>query len=762
MNQVSQKHTATLRLPRWPGDLLLVGCCAIIAARCQINESLHVDWRISGPAPIDQYIAIGSPVTMLVMGGLVTLLAAIWLIGQVLRGPVRITGTVLPILLFIMTTAAIVSVSSASNKHIAIIGAVTLLCHIVMAIMLVQLSDDGRRRMLLLCVLVGCGLVTAYRCWEQYRYDIPQTINLFEQNRELMLQRQGIAPDSYAAHQYEGRLRSADIGGFFAISNTTGAFLILTSISTLAIFLCVAGRPIWTIAIAAIFAGQTAILLITKSKGAIGAYAAGLLMLAVLWPARRFLRRHWRVALAGFAIAAALAVAMMISYGVRHGRLPSNSGWVRWQYWTASAEMIAENWFSGVGPENFGQHYPRHLDPAAPEVVKDPHSLPVAIWSQWGLLGLAGLLWSIVAITIRLARPADKTVTLNLEYRPYSTGRWLFFGILTAASSVIARIATSEMVDVDETARLSVYLLAFIVPAVVFSAGFAIAAAAANRIAIERHRSVVLIVMACGLAAFFLHSLIDFAIFQPGVGAAFFAIIALLLAIKQDTSPARNLEFGKRPATRLIIAAVAIAGTVAFWLVLVRPAHCANRLLTDAQNLAFLADQNYRNRWLERAIPLAAEAAEVNRFDPAGPYMQGRLQFLLWQTAESELPAGAIKSIERAAERNPADFRYYDQLAGIYHSAAEKWPGRRDEYNEKALVCYRMALDRYPSKGELLIDYGRLLCDMGRRSEGLAQFDLALASESAYTDQQRRMYPDRPTVAPRLDPDLVEQLQSNR
>ncbi|MCK5269730.1 MAG: hypothetical protein KAJ46_03060, partial [Sedimentisphaerales bacterium] len=65
-----------------------------------------------------------------------------------------------------------------------------------------------------------------------------------------------------------------------------------------------------------------------------------------------------------------------------------------------------------------------------------------------------------------------------------------------------------------------------------------------------------------------------------------------------------------------------------------------------------------------------------------------------------------------------------------------------------------MALERYPTKSEMLIDYGRLLLTDNRPADALTAFEKALQSEQAFLDQQRRMYPDKVEPHPRLKPEL--------
>src|SRR5262249_41576862 len=65
---------------------------------------------------------------------------------------------------------------------------------------------------------------------------------------------------------------------------------------------------------------------------------------------------------------------------------------LRTEYWAATARMVREHWLLGVGPGNFGRHYPRYMTAAAFEKVQDPHNFALEIWATCGILTLVALL----------------------------------------------------------------------------------------------------------------------------------------------------------------------------------------------------------------------------------------------------------------------------------------------------------------------------------------------------------------------------------
>jgi hypothetical protein len=113
----------------------------------------------------------------------------------------------------------------------------------------------------------------------------------------------------------------------------------------------------------------------------------------------------------------------------------------RWQYWSATARVIGDHWWQGVGPGNFRQHYLRYKLPEASEEIADPHNLFLDIWVTGGLVAFGGLLWLIAlwwreqrrAQRLPAATPRDETST-----RTPGDARWLALAGLFAAGLVFA------------------------------------------------------------------------------------------------------------------------------------------------------------------------------------------------------------------------------------------------------------------------------------------------------------------------------------
>jgi len=746
--------------------LLLLVLVIVSAVRCQISESLPTSWRVTGPAGTAD-IGGASITTMLLFAGIIFTAAAVWLAVHIKQGQLNWRRSFLLGPLLLLTAAGVYSGTAASNKTAATVAVVNLLSQIAGAILLVQLLDRPWKRRLLLAAIAATGLVMAQRCWEQHLEEIPHTIAMYHENPNEVLASQGIEPGTYQADQYARRLMSRDIGGYLLISNTAAAFFILSLGATAALILSGGWLRRFKGWYALVFIGSLAVLgaqmsalILTQSKGGIGAAVIAAGVVQLLWLVKGWVVRHWRAILAAAGIMIILGIAAAAAYGIEHGRLPSNSMWVRWQYWQASAAMIGQHWLRGVGPDNFGQYYTRYMAAAAPEVIRDPHSLLISIWSQWGLAGLAGVIWAILAVAINLARPLAPLSDLKNPVQPdydQQQRMWLY-GIIAAIAVMLIRLAVTELGDVPLIVRLSVYLITLLIPAGVWLAGFMVMAALGRQgpgLPAERggDDDMTALVLGGGLLGFLLQNNFDFSIFQPGVGTCFFALAAVALAAKRLQEPSKKnltikIKHGKVTALAVLMAAALL------WLVIIIPIATAQQLMEQAQRQALAG--NYT-----AAGQLAGQAEKFDRLNPEIPNFLTQLHLVQWQLA-GDKPSGylddAIANGERAIQRDPANYKFYRQLSEVYLLAAQnRQDGKYDR--EKALSYMRQAVSRYPTSSALLIQYGRLLQDKGQLKEAMHQYEKALQNEEAFLRQQQQMYPDRKQLSPRLDPQLSRRAQ---
>ncbi len=839
-------------------NILLLICAVIVAGRSQINESFPLQLHIISSPFGNIVLAQGETTIMALMAGVIAACGFMWFVRRCWVGPISLRTTCLTGPFALLVISGVIASSVASNKHDAVVAMFNLLSAMLLAILLIQLLDKPWKQRLLLAVIAAVGVTAAWRCWEQYHYELDITIQSVEKNPLKILTEQHLEPGSYEAKQFLARVKSRDIGGFFAISNTQASFFILSIAATAGLLLplllslssrlsqlslsslslrklngCVSSRYIFYIVVLILaLLAQLFGLFLTDSKGGIASCLSGLLLMGVLVLAGDYLRRHWRVVVV-FTIIAVTMVCMVVAiYGLRHNRLPGNSMWLRWQYWRATASMIAEHWFVGVGPHNFGEYYPRYMNPAAPEIVKDPHSFPLAIWSQWGVMGFLAFMWAIAAVFIFISHPFARksfalrlfTLQRGLPVCDYGRGSIIDTGdicpvgvdvgvkrvgaggcggivsaggfvawywvLFLVAGVLLVRLGASNLSGISQSVVFSVVLFSFIIPVVIWAGSFYLLFMplavsftkqpgkhkghiniSINRLGILLYFKPSVLAIGCGLAAFLLHNTIDFAIFQPGVGSSFWAMVAVAIAAKLyspvDVEPGTpkahkavddDVEYvsscgGKylRKRARVIMALVSFGLVVAVWLLYVVPVCRAKRYLDLAQQSSTAGD-------FEAARTYAVQASLIDTRDPAGPRFLGRLYFSRWQSVPADTKKQsemfmqqALRFLQEAIMRNRAQYSYYITLSHMYQAAGQVYADKN--YARLAIQYARKALERFPCDTSLLVEYARLLARQGQINQAAKFYTQALKYENLFLRQQRIMYPKRKKLVPRLDPE---------
>lgn len=458
---------------------LLVLCLCVLALRSTFSEGINVQ-------SASQMVTLTNCIYSLSMSAVLILAFALWLIVNIWSGRFRYRFSSIEIGLCLFALAAVISGVIAANKRLAITDFVTIVAPILMAVMLVQILDCHAKIKLVLIVVVALGVVSAYRCSEQF-YENEQLIEFYESDPTAVLARQNITPESLEHWQFEHRLYSKDIRGFFLTGNSAGSFSMLALFAAIALFFGkfkyrksdpsgFAWLTIGGIAVVVIFAG----LVITFSKGAIAASVIALAMFIGYLLFGRWLKGHRKLILIVCILLALTGGVIIVSYGLRHGRLPGGSSMlVRWQYWDAAVRMYGEHWLSGVGPGNFVHFYPHYKISAAVETVADPHSFVLSIITQYGPIGLVGFLavFCIPLCGAVFSKPTD----LNAPQKQSK----LKFGILIAGCLIVVSIVLlfiRPMLFSLPPARSAAeanaaILILYIMPVIVFILAFLLLAA---------------------------------------------------------------------------------------------------------------------------------------------------------------------------------------------------------------------------------------------------------------------------------------------
>ncbi len=730
-------------------EAILLGLClCILALRVTYTEAPTVQMSSMLPANL------ADTLYSLTVSSLLIFAFVFWLVVRVYRGRLayHVTGMEFGLTLFVL--AAAIAAAGASDKRAAINQTLMLLGPLFAALLLAQILNTDLRVRLVLAVIVGLGVVSAYQCAEQRFVSNRATIEQYEQDPKMLLDPLGIEPGTFPHFLFEHRLYSQGIRGHFTTSNSAASFSVLASFAALVLLLRRrADRkahpeelpPSLLPALAAVMALTG--LLLTKSKGGILAFIVGLALFAWLLAFRRQLATHRRLAFA-VVVPLVLLVAgtsgyVAVRYGLQHGSLPGgNSMLVRWQYWAASAQMYADHAWTGVGLGNFSNYYTHYKPAPALESVSDPHNVLLSLLTQCGPLGLLGFLAMVFVPLWRVAVPAGEVPLSESEGSPQPFRRpalgvlFVVLGSLLVLRPMLIPTTSSGIMEVFLYEVITLY----VAPAAAFLIGFVLIVAPLEPTLPSPSpfsRTILSAAMSSAVLAVLLHNLVDFAIFEPGVWMTFWVTIACLVAPgprqRADTPAARQAP----PRWRAAVVAGAVLLGGAYYLYILRPVWSTTTKIQNALRAASAGEFDRAHEDLETAFaidPLSSVTANFN----GRLYLQ---QYEMARPKQPELLEQAVKCLRQAIEANPADYRNYEKLALAY----SYWPRSQDAHD-----WYLKAAELYPGCERLWFKLGQTAEQLGKPDAAITYYTKAVQIEEAYQQQFRRMYPTREKVISRL------------
>jgi len=334
--------------------------------------------------------------------------------------------------------------------------------------------------------------------------------------------------------------------------------------------------------------------------------------------------------------------------------------------------------------------------------------------------------------------------------------------IVSAALLFIRPIIFPLPLTASPQERQAGIIILYIMPVIVFIAGFLLAAAG-ERPAKRSHSSITAAALFCAVLGVGFHNLIDFAIFEPGVLTVFWAIIACLIAICSQTNPRPQIVFlwspyGLQPApfVKILIVAAGVVITCVYFNYALIPAAKATAKIQQA-NRAISVGR------FEQAHKLLDYAAEDDLLSSTALSLNGRLylhHFELIPRAplgdalrrNRDLLVQAEKCLRAAIERNSAAFKNYERLTEAYLLLAEvsTQQGKID-WLKKAFDNASFTVEyRYPGCARLRIELAKIAERLGRNDTATSQYEKAIDIENKYRDQFREMYPEREKIVSRL------------
>ncbi|MCU0914937.1 MAG: O-antigen ligase family protein [Planctomycetes bacterium] len=733
---------------------LLALCLSVLALRVTYTES-----------PTAQMLTLpgglGDTVYSLTLSGLLIFALVLWVWWRILRNDLvyRFTGMEIGLALF--AVAAVISAWGASDQRAALTQIMTLLGPLCAALLLAQILDSPGKVRLVLIVVVGLGLVSAYQCAEQFFFSNSITIEQYEKNPQMLMEPLGIEPGTFQHFLFEHRLYSRGVRGFFTTSNSAASFAIL--VCAAAAVLLIRGRdagespgvePRYRVfrllAALLIVAG----LLLTQSKGGILAACAGLafwgLMLGIEHWAGDRKRRVLTVLVPAVLLLAVGAAGIVVWYGVRHDRLPGgNSMLVRWQYWAASAQMIADHPLRGVGPGNFSDYYTHYKPAAALESVADPHNVLLSLMAQFGPLGLIGFLTMVsVPLWRSLVGPWGSAAT-ETPVRPAFRTCALALLVGVSACLLLIRPLLMPMSADDPAVLLYEIMTMHVAPAAVFFIGFLLVAsplADAHWERIDGTGRTEPTLLGSAVLAVLLHNLIDFALFEPGVWLAFWVVTACLAASYTRGDAGLHLAARRTRVLKPLVSAVAVVALGSYGLWIWAPAYGVALEIGRAQQAVSRGNLDNAHRHLEAA-------SQADPLSPVAANFNGRLYLQQHEQTQDKQPAllkEAVRCFTEAMERGPADYKNYEKLALACERLGQP---------QQAYEWYMQATDHYPGCERLWFELGRLAERLNRPDLALAHYTKTIEIEDSYRRQFRQMYPDRKKVVSRLGEEQYQHAQ---
>jgi hypothetical protein len=760
---------------QWLTRLAIGLAVVVVVARVLMSETLRPPGTVSPGSP--EVPAGPGPAAGLLLDLLAGLCPLLVLARRWFDPSFSLRAAGSPVLFLCLGTWAVASTLWASDKFAAVVSASHLLAAAGLCWAVAQVARQWRDLWRAAACSAGLlAVLLTHGLW-YYVIDRQDLIDQFDRDPSFVAKVQNVQPGTFAFTQLENSIRHGELRGFSVSANTYGALLVLLGLVTAGAGVECVRRRRWggVVVAAALLATTAAVLPLAQSRTALltGVGGVGLLLAGqgmAAWPPAAGLLRRRSAGLYFAGLLAVLAgIAFVVGYGISRGSLFHESLDFRWRYWTASADLWRLHPWAGVGWENFGYHYLGVRTPEATEEIKDPHNFLVRFATELGLVGgLLAALWA-ARTWWDVTRPIDPPgrgepdggrdgetpggndadgSTTAVVARPPRAGPGAT--LLAVAAPLVVGVCVNVLASVDlagdpayarsEVVRRVVYLVALLAAA----APLALRLVPLNDrgdLTVGRAASAAPAVRAgllVGLGMFFVHNLVDFAMFE--VGPMFLMALLLGVAVGTRSRPpatesAAGLTSDSNPVSadsaaaarrgrRLARLAVAVLG--AGWLLaaalLVGP-------VVAAEAAAARADDDLRaNRARPAALGYESAFAEaVRNADYAARAARA------WGYADDAGRARA--AYDAAVAANPADPAGYADRAELLASLIPP-----DLSGATADLGRAVGLD--PMNRGNRLRYAALLEQAGRRRAALAQYAAALDLNERLTSiEKKRLTP---------------------
>ncbi|MDP6633877.1 MAG: O-antigen ligase family protein [Phycisphaerae bacterium] len=637
-------------------------------------------------------------------GAAVFLAGVLWFAGEARRRRLHIRAGWLGVMIAIFAVWSLVSALRAGDRRGALVFWTNQVGLMFAGWLAIQLCARPKHRAVLLAVLAAMGVMLAMVGLRQVFIDAPQRIADFEARSAEILTARRWSPDSPEAIAFKERLFKSVPLGFFSLANVFASLMIVLTaalaglvidrwrkvlparkanarlrkrgeihLPTLSAVVMTAGPPLCIVA-----------LVLAVSRGATAAAAAAGLAAAVVLRFRAHLAAHWRRWMLVTVLLIGVGSAGVIAHGLKHDSLIVKTMTFRWYYWTAGAQIAADEPLWGAGPGGFGSAYEAYRRPAGEEAVKTPHNFIIHAAAQYGLVGALWYLGVVGMVLWGLFRPMDNypehlDPARRSDRSSIAMIVWIPL-ILVVCQCVFggARGQGGGLVfgSVETAVILAIALAMILWWGPVFSAAAA------------EGREVTRVVLACGLGAFVAHNTVSFSLWMPGAAAAFWLGSGAVMSFRSAT------PLNITPLRWSAVSAAAI-GTLAIivllWLPVARRSW-ATEMVVDS----LIARDG------EAALVWARRAAHYDSLDPIAAADIARL---LHETGrKSDLEEARLWAIE-AIRRCPQNSSNHRLAAGVLLSTEGKLA--------EAIKHMENAVQRDPQSLNMRIEFAEMLLSAG-------------------------------------------------
>jgi hypothetical protein len=724
-------------MKKWITHAAFILALIVVVARLTTPDVLRDPWE---PTPGADVTPAGAGVgTGLVFDLLACLPALLVLLRAVVDGEFRLVFRLSHWLLAGLSIWMLASIAWSVDRFAAAATGFHWCAAACLFWAMAQLTRGPGRLRLVAALAFGLMLVLVVQSMLYRFVDVPENISYWNQHKDAILAAHNWTADSFSAKQFEQKLTSGELVGFFNSPNSFAAVgvLLFFACAGIGIQKFLDGEPaqwLWQSAVSAV--ALIWILWNAKSKTSAATPFLGLAMVIPAFVLRQRLQGHLRQVFWTAAGLIAFATIALIGHGLYHRGLFaghfSNSLDFRWKYWVASWGVFREHPWVGTGWDNFGMYYLAHRLPEAAEEIKDPHSFPVRFAVELGMGGLVLALlwvgraaWELTA-TGEPLREADEGDEL-LSVRSIAVVACLGIGLSVLPNTDFS-LALADTLNL--LLRPVLYLLSLILGTI------AAAMLSPQEWSLDRRPALLLFYGGVtGLGLFLLHNLIDFSLFEPGAMLVFMVIAGAMLGM---VSSSRTGGYSRLVAVGLLVGGgVVWLGAAVIFVVPV----------IGAESAASAGNEMIRTAPTDHSAEAAMHYRKAaNAYAEAAGLVPCNSDYIF-----REAKAAAIGGDFERAGRRIADVRKSNpRLIDAYLLEANLQLSRKNPDAGIVRTDFEQAVKLNPNDVSIRIQFGDAMLRLGQTELARQEYDAALKANQALPIGEPK----------RLSDEQVKQLQA--